>query len=285
MSLSIDLVDTSAVVTGAGAGIGQAIAMRLAAAGSSVAVVDVDRSRAEQTARDIAVASGTAIPIAADAMDSEALGSAVETAASELGRLDICVNNVGGVSPRRFIEQSERSWRRHIDINLVSMLSTTAAAVPFMIDGGRGGSIVNVASIEGMRAAPMFAVYGACKAAMISFTQTMAVELSEHHIRVNCISPDQTRTPGNSGFRQGPVPDVLPERSPLRKRLLDAYVPLGREGRAEECGDVAAWLCSPLASYVTGTIIPVDGGTRAASGWVRDETGGWSLFGPNHPFY
>ena len=124
------------------------------------------------------------------------------------------MNNAGGVAGRRFLEQSERSWRRHIDINLVSTLAATAAAAPLMARGGRGGSIVNVVSIEASRAAPMYAVYAACKAAMVSFTRTMALELADDGIRVNAIAPDRTRTPGLDGLLVGPVPDELPPRSP-----------------------------------------------------------------------
>lgn len=126
----------------------------------------------------------------------------------------------------------------------------------------------------------MFAVYAACKAGMLSFTRTMAVELAEHDVRVNAITPDWTRTPGNSGLRTGPVPPELPARAPEFDDSIHAYVPMGREGTIEECGQVVAFLCSPLASYVSGAIVPVDGGTWASSGWVRSG-GGWSLFGPD----
>ena len=284
-STGIDLTGRVAVVTGGGAGIGKGIASRLADHGADVGVIDIDPTRAEQAVAEITSKGRRAVPLVADVMDSDALTAAVDAAAGELGRLDICVNNAGGVSPRRFIEQSERSWRRHIDINLMSMLTATAASVRHMISGGNGGAIVNVASSEALRAAPMFAVYAACKAAMISFTRTMAVELGEHQIRVNAICPDWTRTPGNSGFRTGPVPDPLPDRSPLRTERLADYVPLGREGRADECGDVAAWLCSDMASYVSGVFIPVDGGAWASSGWLRADDGNWTLFGPDHPLY
>lgn len=195
--------------------------------------------------------------------------------------MDILVNNAGGVRGRRFLEQSERSWRRHIDINLTSVLAATWHAAHAMIRGGGGGSIVNVASIEASRAAPMFAVYAACKAGMVNFTRTMAVELGEHGIRVNAIARDQTRTPGLAGVRTGPVdPSVLPTRPPEERTALERYTPLGREGVVEECTDVVAFLCSPLARYVTGVTVPVDGGTWASSAWVRQADGdGWGLYG------
>ena len=284
--MRIDLDGQVAVVTGAGAGIGLGIARALAACGARVTVTDIDRDRAEAAAATIAAEGGSATAVRVDVMDTGELTAAISEIHSAAGRLDILVNNAGGVAGRRFLDQSESSWRRHIDINLVSMLAATSTAATLMAAGGRGGSIVNVASIEATRAAPMFAVYGACKAAMLSFTRSMAVELSEHSIRVNAICPDWTRTPGNSGVRAGAVPDPLPPRTAERDRRLSLYVPLGREGTAEECGQVAAFLCSPLSGYVTGASIPVDGGTWAASGWVRTDDGiGWTLFGPDHPMW
>ena len=138
---------------------------------------------------------------------------------------------------------------------------------------------MNVASIEASRAAPMYAVYAACKAALVSFTRTMALELSEHGIRVNVIAPDRTLTPGLLGIQGGPVPDELPTWSPEEQARIRAYVPLGREGDVADCGELIAFLCSPAGSYITGALIPVDGGTWASSGWTRTQGGGWSLTG------
>ena len=167
-----------AFVTGGGGGIGRAIALRLAEAGADVAIFDIFPERAEEAAERVREHGRQALPIAGDVMDSDALRAAVDAAAAEFGRLDILINNAGGVSARPFLEQSERSMRKHIDINLMSMLIATQAAAKHMVDGGRGGAIINVASIEASRAAPNFAVYAACKAGMLSFTKSMAVELS-----------------------------------------------------------------------------------------------------------
>jgi NAD(P)-dependent dehydrogenase (short-subunit alcohol dehydrogenase family) len=148
-----------------------------------------------------------------------------------------------------------------------------------MVEGGSGGSIVNIASIEAMRAAPMFSVYAACTAAMVSLTKTFAVEFARYGVRVNCITPDMTITPGNHGQRSGPVdPAAFVQLPPDVRAALHRYIPLGREGVVAECGDVVAFLCSPLAAYVTGATVPVDGGTYAASGWVSAADGdGWDL--------
>jgi NAD(P)-dependent dehydrogenase (short-subunit alcohol dehydrogenase family) len=137
-----------------------------------------------------------------------------------------------------------------------------------MIKGGRGGAIVNVTSIEGSRAAPNFSVYAACKAGMINFTRTMALELGEHGIRVNCIAPDITDTPGTIGENGE---KLTPNNVEGRSR----YIPLRRRGHIEECGSAAVFLCSKMASYITGATIPVDGGTWASSGWSRTPKGEW----------
>lgn len=267
-----------AFVTGGGGGIGRAIALRLAEAGADVAIFDIVPERAEEAAACVRQAGQFALAIPGDAMDADALRAAIAQTAAQCGRLDILVNNAGGVSGRRFLEQSERSWRRHIDINLVSMLAATHAAAPIMIDGGRGGSILNIASIEAGRAAPLFAVYAACKAGMVSFTRSMALELSQHSIRVNCIAPDHTITPGNQGNRAGPVdPATWRQRDAEEIDAMNRLIPLGREGVDLECGDAAVFLCSAMASYVTGIVLPVDGGTSAANGWVRARNGKWTL--------
>jgi NAD(P)-dependent dehydrogenase (short-subunit alcohol dehydrogenase family) len=278
MTDRIRLDGQAAFVTGGGGGIGRAIAIRLAEAGADVAIYDIFPERAEEAAERVREAGRRALAIAGDVMDSEALRAAVDRTAEEFGRLDILANNAGGVSARPFLEQSERSMRKHIDINLMSMLVATQAAARHMVAGGRGGSIVNVASIEASRAAPNFAVYAACKAGMLSFTKSMAVELSGHGIRVNCIAPDHTITPGNQGNRAGPVdPATWKQHSPEAIDAMNRLIPLGREGVDMECGDAAVFLSSAMASYITGILLPVDGGTWGSSGWVRGRDSKWTL--------
>jgi NAD(P)-dependent dehydrogenase (short-subunit alcohol dehydrogenase family) len=215
-----------------------------------------------------------ALPIPTDVLDTNQIRALIDKTAQHFGRLDILVNNAGGVSGRPFLEQSERSWRKHIDLNLVSMLAATSAAAPIIIKGGRGGSIINVASIEASRAAPNYAVYAACKAGMLNFTRTMALELADHNIRINAIAPDYTITPGVSGNYTGPVdPASWIQPTQEQKDLMARRIPLGRAGIDSECGNVAVFLSSKMSSYVTGTVIPVDGGTWASSGWVRSRAG------------
>ncbi len=269
------LTDQVAVVTGGGGGIGQGIALGLARFGCDVVVIDIVPERCVATQAAVQRLGRRGVGIACDVMDSAGLVAAVDRAHAELGRLDILVNNAGGVRGGPFLTQPEASVRRHVEINLFSMMFATQAAAKHMVDGGRGGSVVNVTSIEGMRAAPMFAVYAAAKAGMISFTKTMALELSEHGIRVNCIAPDHTITPGGRGNLTGPVDPASWADSDSDEWAK--VVPLGREGVVEECASTVIWMCSKLSDYVTGVTVNVDGGTGASSGWLRAATGGWTF--------
>jgi NAD(P)-dependent dehydrogenase (short-subunit alcohol dehydrogenase family) len=215
-----------------------------------------------------------ALGITCDVMDAGALRAAIARTHDHFGRIDILVNNAGGVRGGPFLSQPEGSLRRHVEINLVSTLIATQEVASIMVAAGRGGSIVNVSSIEGLRGAPMFAVYAACKAGVINFTRTMALELGEHGIRINGIAPDHTITPGLRGNRSGPLdPASWPDTSDDWARAI----PLGREGVVEECASTIVWLCSKMAAYITGVTISVDGGTWASSGWLRDGAGGWTL--------
>lgn len=267
-----------AVVTGGGGGIGRGIAVALARAGASVVIGEIIPERAVEVADAIRSEGGQAVPIVMDVMDADQLRGLIAAAEDQFGRLDILVNNAGGSSSRPFLDQSERSWQRHIDLNLMSVLIGTSAAAPVMIRGGRGGAVINVSSIEGSRAAPTFAVYAACKAGLENFTKTMALELGEHRIRVNAIAPDHTLSPGTRGNRTGPVdPTKWRAREDEEVDAMVRIIPLGREGIEEECGDVAVFLASELSAYVTGVILPVDGGTAASSGWLRGRDGKWTL--------
>jgi NAD(P)-dependent dehydrogenase (short-subunit alcohol dehydrogenase family) len=193
---------------------------------------------------------------------------AVAAARDAYGGLDILVNNVGGTFQRPFLEIEEKGWDALIRINLKSVFHGTRAAAPLLIERG-GGSVINVVSIEGVRAAPLYAPYAACKAGVINFTQTMALELAPHRIRVNAIAPDICLTEGLRAM----LPDAALERH--------AYmVPLGRAAEPAEIAGPAVFLASDLASYVTGITLHVDGGTHAAGGWYTNPAGGAWVLGP-----
>jgi len=274
----MDLTGQAAFVTGGGGGIGRAIALCLADMGADVAVIEAVPERCEEVEASIRARGRSALAICGNVMDTAALEQAVAAAHEKFGRLDILVNNAGGVARRDFVDLKEKNWRRHIELNLVSVIVATQAAVPLMIAGGRGGSIINVTSIEGSRAAPGYSVYAACKAGVNNLTRTLALELGDHSIRINTIAPDYTTTPGLRGNVTGPVDESKwYQPSPAQEDSIRRRTPLSRPGIDEECGRLAVFLASPMASYITGTVIPIDGGTWASSGWVRDSKGQWIL--------
>jgi NAD(P)-dependent dehydrogenase (short-subunit alcohol dehydrogenase family) len=277
-SSDIDLTGQCALVTGGGGGIGRAIALCMADMGANVAIVESIPERCEQFDQLMKERGRKGLAINANVMEADKLREAVLAAGDHFGRLDILVNNAGGVAPRAFVDLKEKSWRRHIELNLVSVIVATQTAVPIMIEGGRGGSIINVSSIEGSRAAPNYAVYAACKAGINNMTRTLSLELAEHGIRVNTIAPDFTETPGTRGNITGPVdPSSWPEWTEGQRESVRRRIPMGRPGIDEECGRAAVFLASKMASYVTGVILPVDGGSWASSGWVRSSTDYWIL--------
>lgn len=274
------LTDQVAIVTGGGGGIGRAIALACAEVGADIVIADIVPERCAEVAARVEELGRRALAIPTDMADTTQVRAMVQQAQEQFGRVDILVNNVGGVSPKPFLDQSEGSWRRHIDLNLVSMLAATSAAAPLIIAGGRGGTIINVSSIEASRAAPGYSVYAACKAGMLNFTRSLALELAEHGIRVNAIAPDYTVTPGLRGNIKGPVDEsVWFKPSPAQEAATARRIPLGRTGIDTECGRVAVFLASRMSDYVTGTVIPVDGGSWASSGWLRNSAGRWTLTG------
>jgi NAD(P)-dependent dehydrogenase (short-subunit alcohol dehydrogenase family) len=257
-----------AVITAGAAGIGEGCARQLARGGADVVIGDIDPAAGERLAREIEGLGRRALFVQADMMQAENAQSLIDQAGRAFGGVDILVNNVGGVRHRPFAEQTLGNWRRVIDLNLISLLAATQAAAVWMRKGGRGGAIVNVASTEALRAAPGFSVYAACKAAMVEFTKTMALELAADGVRVNAIAPDLIDTPGLRPYAP---------TDPAGIAHRDRFVPLGRTASIEEAGDVVAFLASPRASWVTGVTIPVDGGATAAGGWHRDTAGDWTL--------
>jgi len=273
-----DLSGRVAVVTGGGGGIGRAIALNFADMGADIAIIENIPERCEEVAARVAERGRKCLTLNVNAMEADKLGDAVEQAGRHFDRLDILVNNVGGVAPRKFLDLKEKNWRRHVELNFTSVIVATQAAVPFMIEGGRGGSIINVTSIEGSRAAPNYSVYSACKAGVNNLTRTLALEFAEHKIRVNVIAPDCTTTPGMRGNISGPVDESKwIDMGPDKLESIRRRIPLERAGIADECGRAAVFLASPMSSYITGIVLPVDGGTFASSGWVRNDSNDWIL--------
>lgn len=259
------LTDRVAVVTGGGAGIGRAIALGLAAFGARVAVWERDEAAAKAAASAV---DGVACTV--DVRQPDAVDDALAATIDALGVPTILVNNAGGVFHSPLLDTSPNGWDALLRANLGQVLLCTQRVARAMRDAEVGGSIVNVTSIEGARAAPGFAAYSAAKAGVINLTQTAALELAPLGIRVNALAPDAIVTEGLLAF----APDSADH--------LGGMVPLGRAGTVDEMAGAAVWLASDLASYVTGQTIGVDGGTAAASGWYPHPGDGHYILGPAH---
>jgi 3-oxoacyl-[acyl-carrier protein] reductase len=263
------LTGRTAIVTGAGAGIGKGIALGFAAFGARVAILERDPDAARTAASEIEASGGAALAIPTDVRDGDALERAVVATVERFGTVDVLVNNVGGTFRAPFLATTEKGWDALVRANLTTVLHGTRTVAPRMIAQGRGGSIVNIVSIEAERAAPLYAVYAACKAAVVSFTRSLAVELGPHGIRVNAIAPDICLTEG--------LERLLGDAERARHPFL---VPLGRAGVPGDIAGAAVFLASDLSGYVTGVTLPVDGGTHAAAGWYRDPAGDAWVLGP-----
>ena len=264
------LTGRTAIVTGAGAGIGKGIARVLARFGARIVVLEIDSASGERTAEEIRHAGAEAVAIPTDVRDPDQVDRATTTAVERFGGIDILVNNAGGTFAAPFLESREKGWDALHRANLKSVLHCTHSVARHMVAQGRGGSIVNVVSIEGMRGAPGYAPYAAAKAGVVSLTQTLALELGPHRIRVNAIAPDICMTEG--------LRAIVPEADRERFAWI---VPLGRAGEPEDVAGAVVFLVSELGRYVTGTTIHVDGGTHAAAGWYRDPaTAAWVLGPP-----
>ena len=251
-----------AVVTGGGEGIGRGIAEGLAAFGASVAIWE----RSVETCTSAAEAIG-GLGIVTDVRDSEQVDAALQRTTTELGIPSILVNNAGGVFSSPLLETSENGWDALYRSNLRHVLLCTQRVARVLVDARRPGSIINLTSIEGVRAAPGYAAYAAAKAGVINYTKTAALELAPHDIRVNALAPDLTVTEGLLRVSPGGLPPSAGH-----------MIPMGRLGHVDEMAGAAVFLASDMSRYITGQTIHVDGGTQAASGWHHNpQTGDYQL--------
>ncbi len=238
----------TAIVTGGAGNIGSATVRALAALGAEVMVADHDGERALAVASEL----GGAVAWRADVTRADEVEAMVAGAMDRWGRIDIGVNVVGGggVNGRTILETSDEEWQSGIEHNLYSAIRCCRAYAKAMISGAVAGSIVNVASPAGLRAAPGMAAYGASKAALINFTWTLAVELGPHGIRCNVVVPAFVPNPRMSW---GGSPE---EQNALARRV----VPMGRVTRAEDVAGAIVAFASGLMSFCTGQVVVCDGG-------------------------
>ena len=248
-----DLSGRNAIVTGGGSGLGRHFAEGLAEAGANLVLCARDSARCEATAAEIARAHGVkAFGVQCDVRELEAVRSVVDLAKNELGSIDILVNNAGTSWGAPVTDYPLEGWRKVIDVNLTGLFLFAQAAGREMIDQGRGGKIVNIASVAAFRGAPpelMDAVaYNASKGGVVSLTRDLGAKWARFEINVNAIAP---------GWFPTEMSEVLLERS--GQAFLD-HIPLRRFGGASDLKGAIVFLSSPAANYVTGHTLVVDGG-------------------------
>jgi NAD(P)-dependent dehydrogenase (short-subunit alcohol dehydrogenase family) len=270
-----DLKEKVALVTGAGrpGGIGAAVARRLAQDGAYVVMADICESPSELThagsgtwedlsavAGEITSRGGRSLPLRADVTDGEAVQAMMAETRATFGRLDILVNNAGAaIGPAPVLHMAEEAWRRTLEINATGTFLCSKYALPLMIDGGRGGRIINMASIAARRPRPFVSAYAAGKAAVVALTQALAQEVGEHGITVNAILPGDVDTEMKQWGLQ--LESLVTNQSYEEVvAALEARIPLGRMATSEDVADLVAFLASDQAKFITGQAYNLTGG-------------------------
>jgi NAD(P)-dependent dehydrogenase (short-subunit alcohol dehydrogenase family) len=242
-----DLDGGVALVTGASGGLGRHFALTLAKAGARVAVGARRAAELQETVDLIGAAGGSALPVELDVANAAQGREAVKLVVERWGRIDVLVNNAGIIATGPALELSEAEWDQVVDTNLKGAWLMAQAVGRSMV--GRGGAIINIASILGLRVAGEVSAYAASKAALIHLTHTLAFELARHKIRVNAIAPGYIETDMNRAFFATEAGQALIKRIPQR-----------RLGTAEDLDGALLLLASPASAYMTGAVIAVDGG-------------------------
>jgi 3-oxoacyl-[acyl-carrier protein] reductase len=248
----LGLENKCVVVTGSGQGLGRGIALLFARAGADLVIADLEADPARSVAEEVQALGRRSAFIQADVRREADIQRVVDRALDQFGRLDVGVNNVGGIGglePRPFLEANADFWDQIVERNLRATFLCCLAFARAMVATKTGGAIVNIAAIGALRGAVNLAPYGAAKAGIIQLTKTLAVELGPHGIRVNCVAPGRTETPALALH-------VPPE---MRERTAKA-VPLGRLATPEDVGGMVLALASDLGAFTTGQTVAVDGG-------------------------
>lgn len=239
------LCDKVAIVTGAGQGIGRAVAERFAAEGAAVVIAEVNAQSGTEAAEAIIRSGGRALFVPTDVTDRTSIDDMSNAAVQAFGGLHILVNNAGVTGyDGAFLELTTEQWDRVLQVNQSGVFHCSQAAARIMADGD-GGCIVSMSSVNGFVPQPRCAAYGATKGALISLTRAMATDLAGYNIRVNAIAPGAIQVESD--------PDAEPQQ--------DDMALAGRYGLPAEVAAAATFLCSDEAAYITGHVLPVDGGT------------------------
>lgn len=245
-----------AIVTGAASGIGRGIAERLAADGAKVVIADVAERSAHETAS--AIGDG-AVAAVCDVTDEASVEAAVAQTVETFGRLDVVVNNAGVLQISPVVETDVDDWDRIFAINVRGMFLGSKVGAKQLIEQGEGGVIINAASGAGRHGVGMLSHYCATKACAISMTQSLALELAPHKIRVNAYAPGHIMTPMWDDIWEPYASRVGKSVEEIREQFLGT-IPWGRYGSPEDVAPAISWLCTDDADYVTGQTIGINGG-------------------------
>jgi meso-butanediol dehydrogenase/(S,S)-butanediol dehydrogenase/diacetyl reductase len=247
--MNFTLENKLALVTGAGRGNGAALAQGLSDAGARVVVVDINGKNAEHTAAGINAAGGVAWGYQLDVTDADACKALAHRVAIDAGEISILVNNAGILLRGPFDgPDAARQWESTLSVNVHGPFNVTQAFLPAL--KSTHGNVINVASIQSFVGAPTSAAYATSKGAVAQFTRTLAIELAPHGIRVNAVAPGMFETHMSSASRA----------DAQRMEPFLRHVPMGRTAQPEELAGPVIFLASQAASYVTGAVLPVDGG-------------------------
>ncbi|EFH12678.1 glucose 1-dehydrogenase [Pseudoroseomonas cervicalis] len=243
-----------ALVTGAASGFGEGIVRRFAQEGAKVAVADLNLAGAERVAAEL---GGGAIAIGGDVSKAEDVQAMVDQTVSAFGGLDIVVNNAGTTHKNGpILEVDEATFDKVYAVNVKSIFHMTRAALPLLREQGRGGSFINISSTAGIRPRPGLVWYNGTKGAVNTITQAMAQELARDNIRVNAICPVMGAT--------GLIADFMGmEDTPENRQKFLATIPLGRLSTPHDIANACVWLAEDQTSFITGVLLPVDGGRTA----------------------
>lgn len=238
-----------AIVTGATAGLGKAIALKFAEQGANVIVFGTNHERGTEVLKELEQTNqqGQHAFYAVDVSNSTAVEEAIKEILSKFGQVDILVNNAGITADQLLMKMTEDDWDRVMNVNVKSCYNLCRHLVRAFLKAKKG-KIINISSVVGLTGNAGQVNYAASKAAMIGFTKALAKELATRNICVNCIAP---------GFIQTRMTDILPEE---QKNQFLSSIPLGRFGQPEDIANAVLFLSSPLANYITGQVIAVDGG-------------------------
>jgi len=253
-----DLQGKVAVVTGAGSGIGAAIARVFARQGATVAAVDREAEAARATSATISAAGGRAFAHTCDVSDAAAVDALFRELTAAHPRLDILVNNAGIAHIGTIEQTTPEDFDRLYRVNVFGVYLCARAVVPIMLNQG-GGVILNMASIASLIGLPDRFAYSMTKGAVLTMTRSIAVDYVKRGIRCNCLCPARVHTP----FVDGYLARNYPGREAEMMKVLSEYQPIGRMGQPEEIAQLALYLCSDEAGFVTGQAYPIDGGVTA----------------------